>query len=205
VSAVGKRLLDVGGAAIGLIALSPLFVLIVVFVRLESEGPAFFRQARVGLRGEMFTILKFRTMHVGLRRNASSITVRGDTRITRVGAILRRTKLDELPQLMNVLLGTMSLVGPRPELPAYFARYTPEQRSVIASVKPGMTDFAALELRDEEAILAQYEDPEKAYVDVLMPRKFALYRKYIEEQSMSLDLQLIYRTVAELFRTRMGH
>lgn len=193
-----KRIFDFTASLAGLLLVSPLLVVAALAIRFESPGPAFFLQERVGYRGKTFQIIKFRTM----RRNAPSegpqITVGSDPRITRIGHLLRKSKLDELPQLINVLKGEMSLVGPRPEVPAFMARYTPEQRSVILSVRPGITDFAAIEFSDEAEILARAKDPETAYVDEVMPRKFALYKRYVDERSLWLDIQLIGRTVAKI-------
>jgi lipopolysaccharide/colanic/teichoic acid biosynthesis glycosyltransferase len=193
-----KRLLDIAGSSLGLVMLAPVFAAIAVAVKLDSQGPVFFRQQRIGLGGRPFSIVKFRSMQAASPGAASEITVRGDARITRVGAFLRKYKLDELPQLFNVFAGSMSLVGPRPEVEGYFRLYPLEQQRIISSVKPGMTDYAAIELRDEEAVLAGHADPQKAYVEVLMPRKFALYKRYIDEQSLALDLKLIWRTVAAI-------
>ena len=194
-----KRLLDLTGSVFGLILLSPVFAGIALAVKLGSAGPVFFRQERVGLHGSVFRIFKFRSMTVS---NAGpEVTVSGDARVTKVGRFIRRTKLDELPQLINVARGEMSLVGPRPEVPRYMALYAEEQRRIILSVKPGMTDFAAIELRDEEGILAGYPDHHQAYVEVLMPMKARLYSRYVEEQSLLTDLTLIVRTIsAILFR-----
>lgn len=193
-----KRIFDFTASLAGLLLVFPLLVVAALAIRFESPGPAFFLQERVGYRGKTFQIIKFRTM----RRNAPSegpqITVGADPRITRIGHLLRKSKLDELPQLINVLKGEMSLVGPRPEVPAFMARYTPEQRSVILSVRPGITDFAAIEFSDEAEILARAKDPETAYVDEVMPRKFALYKRYVDERSLWLDIQLIGRTVAKI-------
>ena len=137
-----------------------------------------------------------------MRRDAPAegpqITVGADPRITRIGKLLRKSKLDELPQLFNVLKGEMSLVGPRPEVPAFMDRYPPEQKMVILSVRPGITDFAAIEFSDEAEILARASDPEAAYVDEVMPRKFALYKRYVDERSLWLDLKLIWRTLAKI-------
>jgi lipopolysaccharide/colanic/teichoic acid biosynthesis glycosyltransferase len=195
---IAKRGLDVIGAAAGLLLLSPVLVAIAATIKFESTGPVFFRQRRVGLNGKEFSILKFRTMRQGAERDGALVTTRGDSRITRCGVFLRKYKLDELPQLLNVLGGSMSLVGPRPEVPHYLNLYPAEQRAVITSVKPGMTDYAAIELRDEEAVLASYPDPQRAYVDALMPRKFALYKKYVDDQSLALDLKLIWRTISAI-------
>lgn len=188
-----KRLLDLIGSVFGLIILFPVLALIGLAVKLDSPGPVFFRQERVGIGGELFRIFKFRSMVVF--NAGTDVTVAGDARVTRVGRFIRRTKLDELPQLINVAQGSMSLVGPRPEVPRYMALYSEEQRGVILSVKPGMTDFAAIELHDEEGILANYADLDKAYIEVLMPMKAQLYSRYVESQSLLLDLTLIARTI----------
>lgn len=195
-----KRLFDVVGSSVGLVALSPLLALAAIAIRLESPGPAFFLQERVGRHGRHFSIIKLRTMRAARPGETRQITVGRDPRITRFGHFLRQTKLDELPQLLNVLKGDMSLVGPRPEVPAYVERYSPEQRAVLLSVRPGMTDFAAIEFSNEAEILASAEDPESTYVNEIMPKKFALYRRYVEQRSLGLDIQLIFRTVAKLVR-----
>ncbi len=194
-----KRAIDILGSLFGLIFLSPLFAVIAVWVKLESAGPIFFRQTRVGLNGKEFRIFKFRSMNQNAENSGPSITTKGDVRITRSGAFIRKYKLDELPQLLNVLGGTMSLVGPRPEVPFYMNQYSSEQRKIILSVRPGMTDYAAIELRDEESILASYPDSRKAYVEVLMPRKFALYEKYILNHGFVVDLCIIGRTILAIF------
>jgi lipopolysaccharide/colanic/teichoic acid biosynthesis glycosyltransferase len=190
-----KRTIDIFGAVFGLIILAPLFFILAVLVKLETQGPIFFSQIRVGLNGREFRIYKFRSMTQKAENSGPAITTKGDARITKFGAFLRKYKLDELPQLFNVLCGTMSLVGPRPEVPFYMNQYTRQQREVILSVKPGMTDYAAIELRDEEAILAQHADSQKAYIEILMPRKFALYEKYVVERNLWLDLRLIWKTL----------
>lgn len=194
----GKRIFDFSASLLGLICLSPLLAVIAVAIRIESAGPAFFLQERVGLRGKLFRIVKFRTMRLNAPREGPQITVGADPRITRVGALLRKTKLDELPQLINVLKGEMSLVGPRPEVPAFMARYTPGQRAVILSVRPGITDFAAIEFSDEADILARAKNPEEAYVNEIMPKKFALYKRYVDERSLWLDLKLIGKTLLKI-------
>lgn len=194
----GKRIFDFSASLLGLICLSPLLAVIAVAIRIESAGPAFFLQERVGLRGKLFRIVKFRTMRLNAPREGLQITVGADPRITRVGALLRKTKLDELPQLINVLKGEMSLVGPRPEVPAFMARYTPGQRAVILSVRPGITDFAAIEFSDEADILARAKNPEEAYVNEIMPKKFALYKRYVDERSLWLDLKLIGKTLLKI-------
>jgi lipopolysaccharide/colanic/teichoic acid biosynthesis glycosyltransferase len=193
-----KRIFDFSASLVGLILLAPVFAVIALAIRLESPGPAFFRQERVGYRGLPFLIIKFRTMRRSAPAEGPQITVGADPRITRVGRLLRKSKLDELPQLINVLKGEMSLVGPRPEVPAFMERYPPQQKAVILSVRPGITDFAAIEFSDEADILARASDPESAYVDEVMPRKFALYKRYVDERSLWLDMKLIGRTLAKI-------
>ncbi|WP_328597901.1 sugar transferase [Croceibacterium soli] len=187
----------------GLIVLCPLLIATAIVIRLESAGPSFFFQERVGLHGRRFRLIKLRTMRAAGPGEHRQITVGSDPRITCVGHVLRRTKLDELPQLLNVLKGEMSLVGPRPEVPRYVALYTPEQQAVMLSVRPGLTDFAAIEFCNEGEILARSADPEKAYVHEIMPKKYRLYERYVAEASMLLDLKLIARTIITIVRRRV--
>ena len=190
---MGKRLFDIVLSVLGLLALSPLLVLIAVWLKLDSPGPVFFRQERIGRHRVPFLIHKFRTMAHGGK--GALLTVGADPRITRAGAFLRRTKLDELPQLIDVLLGDMSLVGPRPEVPRYVAMYPAELRDKVLSVRPGITDVASLEYRDEGERLARAADPEQEYVNVVMPAKLQLAAQYVDRASLAFDLQLILRTM----------
>jgi lipopolysaccharide/colanic/teichoic acid biosynthesis glycosyltransferase len=192
-----KRVLDILVAALGLVVLSPLLVVAALAVKLDSPGPALFKQARVGKNGRLFEILKLRTMRVST--TGLGVTAAGDTRITKVGRFLRRTKMDELPQLWNVLRGDMSLVGPRPELERYVQRF-PDDYARILRVRPGITDFAALEYRDEESVLASALDPEDAYVRTVLPAKIGLYHRYLDEMSLGTDLTLVLRTLAAILR-----
>ena len=176
------RLVDICAAALGLLLLSPLFLFPAVWIKLDSPGSVFYRAQRVGRYGTMFTLLKFRTMVVNADQQGPGITVSGDRRITRSGRWLRRTKLDELPQLVNVLKGEMSLVGPRPEDPRYVAHYTPEQRAVLA-VRPGITSAASLQFR-READLLQGEDWETVYLTEIMPQKLAIELDYLARRSL---------------------
>ena len=187
-----KRAFDVTVAGLVLLLLWPVMVVIALLIRATSPGPAFFRQERVGLHGELFRIHKFRTLRTGPAGTMISPT--GDPRITRVGAVLRRTKLDELPQLLDVLAGTMSLVGPRPEVPAYAALWPAEYRDVILSVRPGITDPASVAFRDEPERLAAVADPEAYYVSVLLPEKARMYAEYVRGQSFLGDLVVLGRT-----------
>jgi lipopolysaccharide/colanic/teichoic acid biosynthesis glycosyltransferase len=195
----GKRALDVTAAAVGLAVLSPLFAAIAIAIRLDSAGPVFFRQERVGRGGSPFRIWKFRTMVANAEQVGGSLTIGSDVRITEVGRLLRRFKLDELPQLFNVVAGEMSLVGPRPEVPRYVARYTAPQRRVLELV-PGITDPASIEYRDEAAVLAARADPERAYVEEIMPAKIRLNLEYAERATRRSDVALVVRTLLHLGR-----
>jgi len=194
-----KRVMDLLLTIPALVLVGPLMLGIAGWVRLDSRGPAFFRQRRVGLRGRVFEIVKFRTMVVGAERMGELITRRGDGRITRCGRFLRRWKLDELPQLINVVRGEMSLVGPRPELPKYVALYPPDVRVEVLSVPPGLTGIAAVKFRNEEELLASAEDPHKEYVENILPAKIACYRYYVESRSLGMDLMILLRTVTAIF------
>lgn len=194
-----KRLVDVLAAAAGLLLLAPLFALIAVAIKLESPGPVFFRQERVGRHGRPFRIFKFRTMTVAPPSGGVPLTVAGDRRITRVGALLRRSKLDELAQLIDVLRGTMSLVGPRPEVPRYVAHYPAEWRERLLSVRPGITDFASVRYRDENELLAQADDPEREYIDVILPTKLRYALHYVDRPSLANDLRVLGLTLRTVF------
>lgn len=202
VHGAAKRVLDVGAAALGLLLLAPLFAVLAVWIKADSRGPVFFRQERVGRAGATFRIHKFRTMRIDQGSSAPSLTVGADPRITAAGAFLRAHKLDELPQLIDVLLGDMSLVGPRPELPVYVATYPAELRAKILSVRPGITDPASLQFRDESALLARAADPEREYREVVLPAKLRLAADYVERASFGGDLRLIGRTVGLLLGRR---
>lgn len=191
-----KRLLDVAASALGLFVLAFPFLVIAAAVRLDSPGPAFFRQERIGKGGRPFRIWKFRTMGVSAPQEGGSLTVGEDSRVTRVGRFLRRYKIDELPQLVNVLLGEMSLVGPRPEVPEYAFLLPGQER--VWSVRPGITDPTSLELRDESDLLAAQRDPESYYLQVLLPRKTEAYLRYIDERSLVYDVRIILSTLWRL-------
>jgi len=193
-----KRAFDLLASASGLVVLAPLLLLIAVAVKLDSPGPVLFRQERVGRNGRIFRIRKFRTMVRDAPRLGGAITVGRDPRITRVGHVLRRYKLDELPQLIDVLLGDMSLVGPRPEVPKYVALYPPGIRERVLSVRPGLTDNASLAYIDENAQLAGAADPEREYVEKILPEKLRLYVEYVDNRSLALDLSIIGRTAARI-------
>jgi lipopolysaccharide/colanic/teichoic acid biosynthesis glycosyltransferase len=189
-----KRALDLLLATVGLVVLALPFALIAAWVRIDSPGPALYRQVRVGRHGNPFRLLKFRTMVADADRRGPSVTTGGDERITRAGRFLRAWKLDELPQLVNVLRGEMSIVGPRPEVPEYVARYSDQDRAEVLSVRPGMTDAASIEFRREESLLAGRPDAVAYYLETIMPEKLRLYREYVRGRSFWLDLKLIART-----------
>ena len=197
----GKRAVDVAGALAGLVLCAPVLAAAAVLIRLEDGGPVFFRQERVGRGGRIFLLWKLRSMHAGPAGDAPQLTVRGDARITRVGRWLRRLKLDELPQLVNVLRGEMSLVGPRPEVPRYVALYDAEQRRVLELV-PGMIDPASLRFADEAEILAGAQDAESEYVRNILPEKIRASLEYAARASRWSDLALIVSTPAVLLRRK---
>jgi lipopolysaccharide/colanic/teichoic acid biosynthesis glycosyltransferase len=194
---MSKRLFDLLAAAAGLLLLSPLLLALAVWIRLDSPGPVLFRQQRVGRRGVLFDIYKFRTM-ADRPDPGRQLTVGRDPRVTRAGRFLRRSKLDELPQLINVLQGTMSLVGPRPEVPRYVACYPPEARDIVLSVAPGITDWASIQYKEENEILGSAQDPERAYVETILPVKLEYYQRYVRERSFWLDLRIIFRTLTAI-------
>ena len=196
---MAKRAFDLLLAGLGLVLLSPLLLAIAIAVKLDSPGPVFYRQQRVGRHGVPFRIHKFRTMAHVERDAGPQLTVGADARITRVGAVLRRHKLDELAQLIDVLQGTMSLVGPRPEVPRYVALYPPELRTKVLSVRPGITCLASIEFRNESELLARAADPEREYVQVVMPQKLALGARYADTASLGLDVRILWRTLRLLW------
>jgi lipopolysaccharide/colanic/teichoic acid biosynthesis glycosyltransferase len=189
-----KRIFDFVGAAAGILVLAPSFAVIALLIKLDSAGPVFFRQQRVGRHGSIFDIVKFRTMAVTTEAQRL-ITVGNDARITRIGYVLRRYKIDELPQLLNVLRGEMSLVGPRPEVPRYVACYPENLRAVVLSVLPGITDWASLEFRQESDLLSRSEDPERTYVEHILPIKLDYYVRYVCERNFLMDLKIIFLTL----------
>lgn len=194
-----KRTFDFLASFFGLLLLSPLILCIAVWVKCDSKGPIFYRQVRVGKDGREFKLFKFRSMRVGADKAGLLTLGDRDPRVTHSGFWLRKTKLDELPQLFNVLVGEMSLVGPRPEVPKYVELYTPEQREIL-SVRPGITDVASVEMRDEAELMAQQADPEGYYVNVQLPLKIKLAKEYIAQQSLLSDLKLIVRTIGVMFK-----
>ena len=197
---VTKRLFDLLLAGLGLLLLSPLFIAIAAWIRLDTPGPAFFRQERVGRYGKIFRIHKFRTMAHDPGGSGPQITMPADSRVTRVGACLRRSKLDELPQLIDVLRGDMSLVGPRPEVPRYVALYSDELKDRVLSVRPGITDPVSLEFSNESEQLARAADPEREYREVLLPTKLRAAAAYVERATFWTDLRVLGRTLCLLVR-----
>lgn len=195
-----KRLFDLLASGIGLLVLAPILLGISLAIKLESHGPVFFRQERVGRLGKTFRIHKFRTMVTDAERRGLQITVGADARVTKVGAVLRKYKLDELAQLIDVFVGDMSLVGPRPEVPRYVACYPAEAREIVLSVKPGITDRASIEYKDENEILGKAADPHKAYVDEVLPVKIRYYTDYVQNRSFWGDIRIIFATLFAIVR-----
>lgn len=189
-----KRIFDIICSGLGLIALSLVFLIIAIRIKTGSDGPIFFKQIRVGEKGKEFEILKFRTMVVDAEKLGRQITVGNDSRITKIGAFLRKYKLDELPQLINVFKGDMSLVGPRPEVPRYVNMYNEEQRKVL-EVKPGITDLASIRYRDENELLGKAENPDEFYINTIMPDKLALNVEYIKKSNVFFDIYIIIQTI----------
>lgn len=197
---IAKRIFDVIASAFGLVVLTPLFIAIAISIKWDSSGPIFFRQERVGRFGKSFRIHKFRTMFVDAERQGLQITVGADPRVTRVGGFLRKYKLDELAQLLDVLIGSMSFVGPRPEVPAYVACYPVDAAQVIWSVRPGITDRASIEYKDENEILAQASDPHKAYKEEVLPVKIEYYLDYVKNRTFFGDICIIFSTLHAITR-----
>jgi len=192
-----KRLFDLVAVLAGLWLLWPLLLLIALWVKLDSPGPVFFRQVRVGRGGRLFRIHKFRTMRINAEA-AGQLTVGADSRVTRAGHILRKTKLDELPQLLDVLYGDMSLVGPRPEVPKYVACYPDDVRDIVLSVRPGITDWASIKMIDENQILGKAADPERAYIEQVLPEKLGYYVRYAQSHTLAGDVQIILATLLKI-------
>ena len=196
-----KRFFDVVASGLGLIVLSPVFFVIAIWIKLDSKGPVFYRQVRVGRNNKDFNIFKFRSMRVGADKG-SLVTIGGrDPRVTRSGYWIRKFKLDELPQLINVFIGDMSLVGPRPEVRHYVDYWTPEQMHVL-DVRPGITDPASIKFRNENELMEKAEDSEKYYIEVIMQEKIKLYLEYVEKHSFFYDIALIFKTFRVIIKER---
>ncbi len=196
-----KRAFDFIASGLALIVLSPLFLILAIWIKLDSKGPVFYRQVRVGWKNKDFRIFKFRSMRVGADKG-SLVTIGGhDPRVTRSGYFIRKFKFDELPQLINVVLGDMSLVGPRPEVRHYVDYWTPEQMHVL-DVRPGITDPASIKFRNENELMEKAEDPEKYYIEVIMQEKIRLYLEYVEKHSFFYDIALIFKTFWVIVKER---
>lgn len=189
-----KRLFDIVASALGLVVLSPLFLILAIWIKLDSKGPVFYRQERVGRHNKDFRIFKFRTMCLGADSGSLMTIGDKDVRVTRLGYYIRKFKLDELPQLINVLVGDMSFVGPRPEVRHYVDYWTPEQMRVL-DVRPGITDTASIKFRNENELMEKAEDPEKYYIEVIMQEKLKLYLEYVDHHSFFGDIGLIFKTI----------
>ena len=193
-----KRVFDILSAVIVLVLLAPLLVVIALIIIIDSKGGVFYKQARIGKDQIPFQLLKFRSMKVDADKDGQ-ITIGADGRITKIGRFIRKYKIDELPQLINIIKGDMSVVGPRPEVNKYVQMYNEEQLKVL-SVRPGLTDYASLEYINEQEVLGLAADPDKTYIEIVMPAKLALNKKYISERSLSTDLKIIFKTIFKLFK-----
>lgn len=196
-----KRLIDIIFAASALTLLWPLFSVIALFVKLDSDGPVFFKQERTGREMKQFLLIKFRTMTCQPSSNRAQFNPGDSCRVTRIGAILRRTKVDELPELFNVLIGNMSIVGPRPEVKKYIDLFTDKYQSILL-VRPGLSDHASIKYRNEEELLSEQEDPESWYCDVILPDKLRLAQKYVQSITFGKDAAILWGTMVILFSTR---
>lgn len=197
---LGKRIFDIFFAFIGLVLLSPLFLIVSIWIKSSSKGTVFFNQKRVGLHERPFYIYKFRTMSTNAEAQGPQLTIANDPRINKCGHFLRRYKLDELPQLLNVLFGEMSLVGPRPEVPKYIEAYDKSLRNKIFSVKPGITDWASIKFKNENEILNNSTNPEETYIQNILPVKLSFSANYIDNASISEDFKIIFLTILEIFK-----
>ncbi|MDA9060494.1 sugar transferase [Candidatus Thioglobus sp.] len=196
-----KRVFDLLFSALGMLILSPVFLVVAILIKIDSKGPIYFRQERVGKNSEVFQIHKFRTMEIN-SEHLGKITIGEDKRITNLGKWLRKNKIDELPQLIDVLYGKMSLVGPRPELKAYVDTYPKDIKKKILSVKPGITDYASITMIDESLLLANYSNPQEAYAKSILPKKLELSTKYVDSSNIFLDFKIIFLTLQKIFLKR---
>lgn len=194
---MAKRIFDVLFALFGLILLSPVFLIIALLVKLGSHGPVFYRQERIGRYCQPFLIHKFRSMYMNADKNGL-LTVDNDKRITKIGRYLRKTKFDELPQLIDVLIGKMSIVGPRPEVAEFINLYPEDAREIILSVRPGITDYASIQFRHESKMLSEVEDPKRFYIEKILPEKQKLYLRYVNQRTLFQDITIIVRTIYHL-------
>ena len=194
-----KRSFDILSSGFGLLLILPILLIISVAIALSSKGGVFYKQRRIGLNGEAFNILKFRTMFVDSDRSGLLTVGDRDPRVTPIGYYLRKSKLDELPQLLNVLKGEMSMVGPRPEVPKYVALYSEDDR-IVLTTRPGITDYASIHFRNENEILKIAQNPEETYIEEIMPLKLKLNKKYIDEKGLWIDLKIIFLTIFSIFK-----
>ncbi len=197
---MAKRCFDWLASSFGLLILSPFLIFLAFWIKMDSKGPVFFRQERVGRYGKTFRIHKFRTMVTDAEKRGLQITVGADVRVTKIGNFLRKYKIDELPQLIDVWVGHMSLVGPRPEVPRYVSCYPENLRNVVLAVRPGITDRASIEFKDENEILGKAADPNKAYIEEVLPIKLKYYVEYVENRTFFGDIIIIFRTFFALIR-----
>jgi len=197
---IAKRLFDLTFSFVGLVLLLPLFLFLAVLIKRDSPGKVFFRQTRVGRNGELFRIHKFRTMNERPSTGGIQLTVGDDPRITKTGAWLRKYKVDELPQLIDVLRGKMSLVGPRPEVPEYVEHYPQQARELVLSVRPGITDDTSIMYLDENEVLAGSDDPERDYIEKILPVKLGHYQEYVQSRTLAGDILILLRTMVAIFR-----
>ncbi len=197
----GKRIFDFLASLCGIIILSPFFLVIACLIKLQDGGPIFFKQKRVGLNFKPFYLFKFRTMIADAEKKGPLITQGDDPRITPLGRFLRKYKIDELPQLINVLKGEMSLVGPRPEVEKYVKIFEKDYQEIL-KIKPGITDYASIFFRDEESVLKQYDNPEEGYLREVLPQKIRFYKKYLKEISILTDLKLIFMTLGKIIHVK---
>ena len=196
-----KRAFDLIFSIIGILILSPVFLIVAIIIKIDSKGPIYFRQDRVGKNNEVFQIHKFRTMEIN-SESLGKLTIGEDKRITNFGRWLRKNKIDELPQLIDVLYGKMSIVGPRPELKEYVDKYPEDIKKKILSVKPGITDYASISMADESLLLASYKSPQEAYTNNILPKKLGLSTKYVDNNNIFLDLKIIFLTLQKIFLKR---
>jgi len=195
-----KRIIDILGSGFGLVILSPVFLWVVLKIKLDDGGPIFYKGRRAGKGGKLFKMYKFRTMVIGADKLGGPSTAADDPRLTKIGLFLKKYQLDELPQLINVFKGEMSLVGPRPEVEMYVDMMTAEEKNAILSVRPGMTDYASLWNFHESEILKGAKDPEIAYQKLIRPKKLALQMRYVKERSLWVDIRIIFLTIFKIFK-----
>lgn len=194
-----KRVFDIISSCIVLFLLLPLFMVIAIFIKLDSKGTVFFKQKRMGRNFRPFMLCKFRSMVMDAPKKGLAVTSGGDPRITKIGRFLRKTKLDELPQLINVFNGDISIVGPRPEVEKYVEMFKDDYKEIL-QVKPGITDYATIEFRDEEDVLKKFQNPEDGYIKEVLPKKIELYKRYIKGKGFFVDMKLIFLTLWKIVR-----